>query len=547
LTAPRRCDTGKAKMAFLLSEEKMNRSWRGKMVALQMVLVAVAAVLHPCHLLAGEGMQVVKEERTAIVPFLSFNGKTYILLDRTALELLEVKTNSLGGKRVRIEGGGMSLVLTEGRATASFGAESVRLSSPPVRRREGWAIPADFFHLLLEKRFGDRVLWEEGKRKVRIAPDARRLVGVRHCTYPDRTRVVAEWSRDFTYSWTRSPGLLILSVKDGLIPPAIHHRAVADGLVESIDFGSGHGAGTMTVRTSLSHPRVRIFSLQDPPRLVADIYRDEGEREIPQGFQSSTSKSVSLASTAVSPPAGRKLKLIIDPGHGGEDPGAIGPTGLREKDIVLDVGLRLRDLAAEKLGMEAVMTRADDRFVPLKERAAIANRAKGDLFVSIHANASLHGRCDGFETFYLSQEASDNEAREAVIRENSSLQLEAVEKRQADLIKSILWDMVQTEYIDESSLLASLIQEELARVQRVTNRGVKTAPFYVLMGAAMPAVLVEVAFISHPEGERRLGEVGYRQLISEALTQAIGQFQGHLVKRLGLDAIEARGQVERPS
>ncbi|MDH7500906.1 MAG: N-acetylmuramoyl-L-alanine amidase, partial [candidate division NC10 bacterium] len=354
------------------------------------------------------------------------------------------------------------------------------------------------------------------------------VIRLRHGSYPDHTRVVVELTRPLDYSWREEANRVLLQLDKGFLSPTIQDRVIADGFVRSVRVTQDWDSCAIEVAAANSHPQVRVFSLKGPPRVVIDVYPGEDRRReeapIPSGRKGE-------ASAAVHSP---KIKVVIDPGHGGEDSGAVGPTGLKEKDVVLDIGTRLRQLVENRLGMEVIMTRNDDRFVPLQERAAIANTAKGDLFFSIHANASLHGRTEGFETFFLSYEASDSEAREAAIRENDVIHLEQMNPRYAASLQTVLWDMVQNEYINESSRLAEIIQGELDEVQKVANRGIKTAPFYVLMGAAMPAVLVEVAFISNPEGERRLREESYRQSICEALLQAIAEFKVHLERKMGM-------------
>jgi N-acetylmuramoyl-L-alanine amidase len=302
-------------------------------------------------------------------------------------------------------------------------------------------------------------------------------------------------------------------------------------MVTGIKIRQGPDFGEVELFGLSPNREVKIFALKSPDRVVVDLYKRGGEADKKE-LHSPASGEKGEVSAAT--PQGSKVRLVIDPGHGGKDSGAVGPSGLKEKDVVLDIGLRLRDLVEKTLGMEVIMTRTDDTFIPLRDRAAIANTAKGDFFVSIHANASLHGRAEGFETFFLSHEASDSEARESAIRENEVIDLEGLNRRSADNLKIILWDMAQNEYINQSSRLAEIIQNELDKIQKVANRGIKTAPFYVLMGAAMPAVLVEVAFINNPEGERSLSAEAYRQSLCEALFQAISEFKGYFEKEMGM-------------
>jgi len=188
--------------------------------------------------------------------------------------------------------------------------------------------------------------------------------------------------------------------------------------------------------------------------------------------------------------------IVIDPGHGGQEKGAVGPTGIKEKDVCLGIAKRLEKLV-NKSGLKAILTRRRDCDISLKERTEIANRYQADLFISIHANAFPHPSTKGIETYFLSLEASDDEARMVAALENKAFGFEGTAIEELGDLELILWDMAQTEYLEESSRLAELIQVYLVQFLNSDDRGVKQAPFYVLMGVAMPAVLVEVGFVSH--------------------------------------------------
>jgi len=220
-------------------------------------------------------------------------------------------------------------------------------------------------------------------------------------------------------------------------------------------------------------------------------------------------------------------RIVIDPGHGGYDTGTIGPTGLKEKDVVLDVALRLRKLLERNTGCEVIMTRGDDTFIPLEERTAIANEKGADLFISIHVNASRDKSARGIETYYLNFTSSP-EALEVAARENATSQ-ESVHQLQ-DLIKKI----AMTEKIEESQDFAKQLQREVyTRVTKVSgaqrDRGVKKAPFVVLIGANMPSVLAEISFLTNPRDERMLKRPDYREKIANALYDGIVEY----VKNLG--------------
>jgi len=216
-------------------------------------------------------------------------------------------------------------------------------------------------------------------------------------------------------------------------------------------------------------------------------------------------------------------RIVIDAGHGGHDTGTIGPAGLMEKDLCLDVALRLGKIIQQRLpGAEVVFTRSDDTFIPLEERTNIANDVKADLFLSIHANSSRDHAARGIETYYLNLKGSP-EAMEVAARENASSQ-EGVHELQ-DLVKRI----ARTEKIDESKEFAEDIQDSLAkRVEKsgksIRNRGVRKAPFVVLIGADMPSILTEISFLSNPADEKLLKQPEQRQKMAEGLYQGVASY-----------------------
>ncbi len=216
-------------------------------------------------------------------------------------------------------------------------------------------------------------------------------------------------------------------------------------------------------------------------------------------------------------------RIVIDAGHGGHDTGTIGPTGLMEKDLCLDVALRLGKIIQQRLpGADIVYTRSDDTFIPLEERTNIANQAKADLFISIHANSSQDHAARGVETYYLNLKGSA-EAMEVAARENASSD-QGVHDLE-DLVKKI----ARNEKIDESKEFAEDIQDSLAkRMQKasktVKNRGVRKAPFVVLIGADMPSILTEISFLSNPADEKLLKQPEYRQRVAEGLYQGVASY-----------------------
>ncbi|HET7291449.1 MAG TPA: N-acetylmuramoyl-L-alanine amidase [Vicinamibacteria bacterium] len=215
-------------------------------------------------------------------------------------------------------------------------------------------------------------------------------------------------------------------------------------------------------------------------------------------------------------------RIVIDPGHGGHDPGTIGRGGLQEKELVLDVALRLGRLVREELGAEVVMTRSTDVFIPLEERTAIANQKDADLFLSIHANSSRSPRARGIETYYLNF-AGDPHAEEVAAREN------AISTATMKDLQGLLKAIALNSKIDESREFASTVHESLVANLRqgraqLPDRGVKTAPFYVLIGANMPSILAEIAFVSNPDDEKLLRSSGRREEVARGLLRGVKSY-----------------------
>ncbi|HZE89531.1 MAG TPA: N-acetylmuramoyl-L-alanine amidase [Verrucomicrobiae bacterium] len=242
--------------------------------------------------------------------------------------------------------------------------------------------------------------------------------------------------------------------------------------------------------------------------------------------------------------------IVLDPGHGGEEVGAVGHTGVFEKDLCLDIAQRLRDRLARLPDTTVLLTREDDRVVPLRERTAIANHAKADLFVSIHMNSSRRLSAHGTEAYFLALTASDEEAMTLAHAENAlpsplpgsdgnpgqpadpnAANAAAADASQNDL-DLVLWGMAQSEHIVSSSRLADVVQDEMNRLLKVDSRGVKQAPFTVLMGATMPAVLVEVAFLSNEAEEKLLITGEFKDKVADALQSAIVRFKDETEKAL---------------
>jgi N-acetylmuramoyl-L-alanine amidase len=452
------------------------------------------------------------------LPTVLHEGSSYVELERVASSLNTRLDATPGSIRAYLRTPGHVVTFTRNWSQVVVDGKPVVLEAP-VRVKAGvWLVPQSFVARLLPRLAGGSAA---PAAMIKVAARSVQLEDMRLRSYPSFTRIVLETSDSVTYriessasreTRIRIGGLAaeprIQEVRDGFVAELRLDRAGADALLRVIFEGA---AG-----------EVKASALADPPRLVLDFRRpgQDTERERAQATP---------------------LRLIVlDAGHGGDDPGALGPTGLQEKELALDVTRRVARLVEERLGIKVLLSRDGDYFVPLRDRTSFANRNRADLFVSIHANAHRQSVSAGVETFFLSSEATDNEARQVAAQENSVTELETPTPRlKADFVKAILWDLAQSEFQMESSRLAEIVQDSMTQTLRIPNRGVKQAGFYVLGGAAMPAVLIEIGFVTNPREEKRLKDSKYRDEIARAILAGLGEYKRYWDQR-------TRSSVERP-
>lgn len=339
-----------------------------------------------------------------------------------------------------------------------------------------------------------------------LATDKAIVKDIRYWSSPGQTRVVVDLSGPVEYRSNRlsRPDRLYFDLYGAQIPKEIKRNlSVEDGILKSIRAGQFTNEIVRIVLDLESMESYHTFTLDDPTRLIIDV---------------NTKRLESFVTKRI---------VVIDPGHGGHDPGAIGPTGLQEKDVVLDIALKLREILSTDPSIEAYLTRERDIFIPLEERTAIARKKEADLFVSIHANASPNRAARGVETYLLNW-TNDEEAMRVAARENYISMKRMKEKMAAfkNDVERILNDLTRDYKREESLKLAHFVQRsiisEIGREQkRIINLGVKQALFYVLVGASMPSILAEVSFISNPEEERLLAKDSYRAAIANSIAKGI--------------------------
>ncbi|HEX6159575.1 MAG TPA: N-acetylmuramoyl-L-alanine amidase, partial [Thermoanaerobaculia bacterium] len=433
-----------------------------------LILLAVASIV-----LAQTTGQGTLRTPTGDHPFTFVvqGGQTYVSATEVTAGLGGTLTADANGHKV-----------THAGVTAAFGPDSrfavvredlIEMPVPPIAMDGKPFVPWQFFQGLLGKTAAMDVAWDPAARLLLVRPQQRDVIGVQAsvANVQGISKIVLTLTTHAEYTIVKEQNAYVVRFRSPIRPP-FPEQAYDDPNVAKLTFTGSD------LRIQLTAPDVvgDAYELENPSRLVLDLR-----------------KAAAPVPGQLTPQPGAKpvdapgiRTIVIDPGHGGKEVGAVGPGGLMEKDVTLALCRKLADALAAKTGARVVLTREDDSVVSLDQRTAIANQYKADLFLSVHTNAAVVKGAKGSETYFLSLEASDELARKAAETENAA----AASDPGSDL-KLILWDLAQQAYLEESSRLATVIQEEMNAVSGVQNRGVKQAPFKVLVGATMPAALVE--------------------------------------------------------
>jgi len=376
---------------------------------------------------------------------------------------------------------------------------------------------------------------------------SRTLSSIRYWSNPGYTRIVLDVSSQTKFSAHylvpepskgAPPRLYVDLEKTGLAEGLNEKTAVDDGLLRQIRTGSPQSDTVRVVLDLESIGDYKVFPLSDPWRIVIDVAGDKSpelKRREPEISSLPDSGGDAIAKVLNETPKNQKplhipkapatstlRRIVVDAGHGGKDPGAVGKSGTLEKDVTLQMAKALSKELTKQIGCEVILTRSGDVYLPLEERTAIANKVGADLFVSLHANANKNRKAHGIETYYLNFSKNDKAAAVAARENGTSI------KEVSDL-ELILFDLMANSKINESSRLATVIQKGLVKgiskkYSDVRDLGVRQGPFYVLLGATMPSVLVETAFISHPREEKRLRSSAFQKSAAKAIAAAIKDY-----------------------
>ena len=360
------------------------------------------------------------------------------------------------------------------------------------------------------------------------------VTGLRFWSNPNYTRIVIDADRETSYVHRllrkdpsiKKPQRLYVDLKNSILGKTTEKRIpINDNLLSNTRAGQNTPDSVRVVVDIKSFKNYKIFSLKNPFRIVIDVWgKDTGTTYKAGSKVIPSKKNGKITTSALAKQLALGVnRIVIDPGHGGRDYGAPGYLkGVHEKSVALNIAKKLAKKIRENLGCKVIMTRNRDKYLTLEERTAIANTKNADLFISLHTNAARNRRAYGLETYFLNL-ATDDDAILVAAREN------ATSTKNISDLQTILSDLMQNAKINESSRLAAHVQEAMykhmkKKYSRIKNKGVKQAPFYVLLGAQMPSILIETSFISNPRECKRLNNSRYQDHLCDAIANGIRSY-----------------------
>jgi len=452
------------------------------------------------------------------LPTTLVSGQELVALDDVVSAFqVTVREDTLAGG-VTVTYKGRSVVLSPEQPMASVNGRLVALPSPLVRSGRRWLVPVEFLSRGLAPIYDSKIELRKPSRLILVGDVRVPRVTARVEGAGPPTHVVLEVTPSAPVIATIEPTRVVVHIDADAID--VGGPTAGVGLVEHVRAGDQPRTVVVTLRPGVGPVRTTTAEADGSMRLTIDVGAAGG--------------SPTVAAPAAAPPVGdipfinrpTLQTIAIDPGHGGEDGGVRGAGDVLEKQITLDTARRLKSMIETRLGIRVVLTRDDDQPVALDARAAFANNSKADLFLSLHANAAFGPGIAGAEVFYLSVDSDIEKAREAAQADTSSLPVLGGGSRRVELLR---WDMAQASHIDASATLATMLETSL-RAQQVpmSDRPVQRAPLRVLVGANMPAALLEIGYLTSPDQVKQLATPEFQTSVAQAIFDAVLQFRGYL-------------------
>lgn len=479
------------------------------------------------------------EGRRGLAVVLAGDQEMIALEDLAPIFDLTIREDTVA-RGVTVSHKGKTIALTAGQGLASVSGRLVSLPVPVVRDGRHWLVPVEFISRALAPVYEAKVDVRRSSRLVIVGDLRVPRVVARQELLGSESRITFEITPKTGHAVVPQQGRLLVRFEsdflDVTVPttggqgPVQAIRVVDPATTIALELGPSYGS----FRTSV----LPADSPQGPMRLVIDVMTTAAPQ--PQLPQAVPRQEAPPPLASATPPGIRTV--VIDPGHGGEETGARGPAGNMEKDVTLSVARRLKSVIESRLGLRVLMTRDGDETVSLDDRAVLANSNRADLLISLHANAAPRKNPRGAEVFYLSTERATGEARGS----STPQELPALGGGSRE-IEVILWEMAQTRHLAQSAAFAELIEGELSNRLKMTARPVQQAPFRVLVGANMPAVLVEIGFLSNPEEEKQLVSTAYQNVVVQAIFDALVRFRSQVERGEPIRKAPSAAGVRPPS
>ena len=466
---------------------------------------------------------IVARDGRKPLPVTSINNQDYIAVDdiNTAFQTTSREDRLAGGLTVTARG--RSIVLTENQNVVSVAGRLVTLPAPPLRRDGRWFVPADFLPRALSPALDVRLDLRRSARLLLVGDIRVPRVVARVDAGANNVAVTLEITPNTETRVNAQPGRLIVQFDADALDLAIP-LVPAQGFVQSI--APGDTPQTVAITLGPRYATHRVTTTQPDAgsgRVTIDLMPATTDIT-PVPAPPSPAPDTRLVIPTQGPSTGLRT-VVIDPGHGGEENGTQGTRGTLEKEITLSVARRLRTLIESRLGLKVFLTREDDRTMSLDDRSAFANNHRADVFLSIHANSAVRPAVKGAEVYYLTVERADEEARKRADENATTLPALGGGSRAIDLI---LWETAQARYLEQSATLAGYIEQSLRTRVEMSPRAVQQAPFRVLVGANMPAALVEIGYLSNAEQETQIATAAYQEQVALALLDALIRFRDFL-------------------
>ncbi len=426
--------------------------------------------------------------------------------------------------------GGLNFRFTQGTRLVQSPAGETLLPIPVLLFQDDLWLPLEAVVAVMAPELGSRVSWDPDQHHLTLGVEDKNITKITTEILGRTTVVHVVCSEPLGYRATGTrDGNIELKIYGGRLAPRVASRVRPRGLLQGMAGRQGSDSATLTLSVDDLVGHFRTYTADDGKDIVVVLEEEQVSmlpEPVPRGRV-----DVNIPSGPVDVTHDLKVTtVVIDPGHGGHDMGAVGPDGIMEKDVNLAVARELRSYLRRESNLKVVLTRGNDEFIELDDRAELANTTGGNLFISLHCNSWFNNSARGLETYFLSPARSDW-ARSVASAENGAGadgQLDV-----PDDVEFIVWELVQNRFISSSSHLAEVIQDQVSDSLGLVDRGVHQAGFRVLVGAYMPAVLVEMGFLSNPREERKLGESGYQRRVAKAIGDAILSYREEMAQLQG--------------